>query len=381
MRTRYLPVAIVIAALCAGAGAVRGYIVLNPELRWADGTIEVHEQITGGTAGPLLDGSASLNVAYENAVQTWNQYLGRIQFVPVRGSTVKIGDGDDVSNVFLSGDVYGRAFDAGVFVMTNRWYETATGRRTEFDTVFNSAYNWNSYRESQRPGITDLTRVALRQLGLAIGINAPDANGQPNVDALMNLGISDRDTLAFDDISGAQSFYGTAASVPPASDPSQVKQFKVQTDADGVATFVPTGGRPFPVRFVDADAGVGIPGVDAYLFTDPNGVGVAALRDPSGQYFTQMAPVRLPLIVAGTTTPTGVRPIEVPVPTMGRATTALEVRRRGSARSSRTRPRRGRAPTPVRTKSSAAPGALPTADEAVVRPWPSLAGPRVEFLS
>lgn len=106
-------------------------MIPNPERLWPDGNIQVHEQITGGTPGVLLDGSASLNVAFENALQTWNQYLGRIQFVPVRGSTVTVGDSDDVNNVFLSNTVFGTPFDSGVFVVTSRWYSTTTNRRLE----------------------------------------------------------------------------------------------------------------------------------------------------------------------------------------------------------------------------------------------------------
>lgn len=316
MKLHRLPVAVAIAALFAGAVAVRGYVILRPELRWQDGPIQVHEQITGGTAGPLLDGSASLNVAFENALQTWNQYLGRIQFVPVRDSTVTVGDGDDVSNVFRAGDVYGKPFDSDVFVLTKRWYDTVTNRRTEFDTIFNGAYNWNAYRGPQRSGVMDLTRVALRQLGFALGLSAPAANGQPGVEALMNLGISDRDALTLDDISGARSLYGSAEASPPPSSASQVKQFKTQTDATGVATFVPTGGRAVSVRFVDEDTRAGIPAADAYLFADPNGIATVALYDPFGRYFTRMAPMRLPQSVATADPPRGVRPIDVPVPSV-----------------------------------------------------------------
>lgn len=317
MKTRRLPFVVMLAAVTAGAVVTSGYVIPNPERLWSDGTIQVHEQITGGTPGVLLDGSASLNVAFENALQTWNQYLGRIQFVPVRGSTVTVGDGDDVNSVFLSNTVFGTPFDSGVFAVTIRWHSTTTNRRLEFDTVFNSAYTWNSYRGTPRGDIKDIGRVALRQLGLAIGLAAPNLNGQ-TVDALMNVD-GDLDTLTFDDMAGAASLYGAAPPTPGPSDPSSVRQFTAKTDADGIATFVPTGGRPFPVRFVDADTGVGIVGADAYLFTDPNGVGVAAIRDRSGQYFTQMAPVRLPLVVTSATTPTGVRPIDVPVPAISPA--------------------------------------------------------------
>ena len=88
----------------------------------------------------LIDGSASLNVAFENALQTWNQYLGRVQLVPVRGSTATPGDGDRVNNVFMATTVFGRPFESGTLALTTRWYNTTTNLRTEVDITFNSAY-------------------------------------------------------------------------------------------------------------------------------------------------------------------------------------------------------------------------------------------------
>ena len=302
---------LVLAALASGLVGVRGYYIADATRIWPDGNITVHEHLT--SSGTIIDGSASLNVAFENALQTWNQYLGRVQMVPVRGSTATPGDGDRVNNVFLAESVFERPFEAGTLALTTRWYNTTTNLRTEFDITFNSAYTWKSYRGPKRTGVHDLFRVALRQMGLGLGLNAPDLNGQ-TVDAIMNFESGDLDTLTFDDIAGITSLYSSSASAPDPSNPLLVQQFTAQTDGDGIATFSPTGGRPVPVRFSDEDTGAGIPGANAYLFADPNGIAVVALNDPYRRYFTQMAPIRLPLIVTNATTPAGVRPIEVPVP-------------------------------------------------------------------
>jgi len=309
---------LVLAALASGLVGVRGYYIADATRIWPDGNITVHEHLP--STGTLIDGSASLNVAFENALQTWNQYLGRVQLVPVRGSTVTPGDGDRVNNVFLAATVFDMPFETGTLAITNRWYGTTTNLRTEFDITFNSAYTWNSYRGPRRTGVHDLFRVALRQLGRGLGLDAPDLNGQ-TVEAIMNFESSDLDTLTFDDIAGITSLYSSAASAPAPSNPLQVQQFTAQTDGDGIATFSPTGGRSVPVRFADEDTGAGIPGANAYLFTDPNGIAVVALNDPYRRYFSQMAPIRLPLIVTNATTPAGVRPIEVPVPLMAPSAT------------------------------------------------------------
>ena len=293
------------AAVIAAATMVRGYYIPNPDRTWADGEIEIHEQLTG-PAGPLIDGSANLNAAFETAVDTWNRYLGRVQFVPRRGSTSPIGDGNDVNNVIISATAFERAFDDTTLATTVRWFDTRTNRRIESDIIFNARWNWNSYRGAWRADAKDIVRVALHQLGLGIGLGQPDADGQM-VPAIMNGTVGDLDTLAFDDIAGAAALYGS-----PGSPSGDLQQARAATDADGVATFR-VGERSVPVRFVDPETGSAIPGADAFLFSDGSGAAFTAIVDPLGRYHTRMTPMRLPVrpSAAGAL---AARPIEVPVP-------------------------------------------------------------------
>jgi hypothetical protein len=81
--------------------------------------------------------------------------------------------------------------------------------------------SWDSYRGQQRYGnagtVYDFHRVALHEFGHVLGLDHPDQGGQ-SVVAIMNSRISNLDTLAADDITGAQSLYGanTAATAVPA---------------------------------------------------------------------------------------------------------------------------------------------------------------------
>ncbi len=81
---------------------------------------------------------------------------------------------------------------------------------TEADVLFNEHQQFDSYRGPLRYGnggyaIGDIRRILLHELGHAIGLDHPDDHGQ-HVDAIMNSETSNRETLASDDISGAQFF-------------------------------------------------------------------------------------------------------------------------------------------------------------------------------
>ena len=90
--------------------------------------------------------------------------------------------------------------------------------------MFNSAFNWNSYRGNVRAsGVWDIRRVALHEFGHVLGLDHPDQNGQ-QVDAIMNSILGNLDSLTADDIAGAQSMYGsgTAGNItfPPRNEPN-----------------------------------------------------------------------------------------------------------------------------------------------------------------
>src|SRR5207302_6092655 len=70
-----------------------------------------------------------------------------------------------------------------------------------------------------RSGSYDIQRVALHELGHALGLAHPDQAGQ-HVSAVMNSVVSDLYALTADDIAGGQSLYGAAASPTPTPSPT-----------------------------------------------------------------------------------------------------------------------------------------------------------------
>jgi hypothetical protein len=140
----------------------------------------------------------------------------------IRDSTVSKGDGDLVNNVYFDSTYYGKAFGANTLAITTRWTRNNT-QRVEADVIFNTKFSWNSYRGNQTSSVIDFRRVAIHEFGHAFGLDHPDDFGQV-VNAIMNSIIGNLDTVAADDISGAQNLYGGGVSgnvaFPPRNEPN-----------------------------------------------------------------------------------------------------------------------------------------------------------------
>jgi len=185
---------------------------------WRSGPVVMHLQL-GGSGGALINGCGNWGCAAESELATWNAFLDRVEFRVVRDSTAVKRDGDTINNVFFATNVYGEPFDEGTLAVTLRWWRGNTTFTA--DVVFNQAEKWNAYGGPLRTAATggtlyDLSRVALHEFGHVLGLGHPDEYGQA-VDAIMNSAVSDRDTLAWDDIQAAYALYGlrlSGAAVP-----------------------------------------------------------------------------------------------------------------------------------------------------------------------
>jgi len=197
-------------AAALGASAVHAYTLTGSH--WYGSTITMQLQL-GAASSALTDGSASWGVAAEDALATWNNQINATRFTVVRDSTAAIAQGNRQNNVFFSNDVYGQAWGSGVLAVTLTFTSGGT-QSVECDVLFNKTLSWDSYRGSQRytssGAVYDFHRVAMHEFGHVLGLDHPDQAGQ-SVTAIMNSRISNLDTLAADDITGAQSIYGAAA--------------------------------------------------------------------------------------------------------------------------------------------------------------------------
>jgi predicted Zn-dependent protease len=154
----------------------------------------------------LIDGSSSFNQVAQSALNIWNQYLVHLRLAYVTNSAVPPADNDEEMSVFFSGNVFGDSFERGTLAIT--LLSSRNGVLEETDTIFNTSYQWNSYRGPLRSGIQDFRRIAIHEFGHTLGLDHPDEKGQ-HVAAIMNSHISNLDTVQADDINGVRSLYNT----------------------------------------------------------------------------------------------------------------------------------------------------------------------------
>ncbi|MGC4073041.1 MAG: matrixin family metalloprotease [Nibricoccus sp.] len=171
-------------------------------IKWPAGSVTF--QVALGTSTSLSDGN-TYNSSVQSAMNTWNAQLGAFQFQGQSVAPGSAGNGNNRNELVFSSTVYGTAFDTNVLAVTTTW--SSGNDRVEADVIFNSARTWDSYRGSTRGSVVDIQRVAIHELGHALGLDHPDENGQ-SVSAIMNSHISNIDTMTADDISGAQQLYG-----------------------------------------------------------------------------------------------------------------------------------------------------------------------------
>ncbi len=180
---------------------------------WVTGSVVTLQLGLGTPPGTLQDGSLTWDAAVTPALATWNQQVQNVQFAGAVNPSAPVSSGDGVNSIVFASTIFGQSFGEGTLAVT--YYRTQGQSMIEADVLVNSAQHFDSYRGPLQFGsngyaIGDIRRIVLHELGHVIGLNHPDSAGQ-HVDAVMNSLVSDRETLAPDDIAGAQVLYGTPA--------------------------------------------------------------------------------------------------------------------------------------------------------------------------
>lgn len=165
---------------------------------------------------PVLQDGTNYATSLRAAMDAWNTVLGKVKFSALMQPAGPGEDNNDFSEIFFSTSIYGTAFGANVLAVTTTlavYREDNSVERTEADIIFNTQdETWNSYTGTIQTAM-DIRRVAIHELGHALGLDHPDEYGQ-NVVAIMRSTVSNGIwNLLQDDIDGAQFLYGNPSTL------------------------------------------------------------------------------------------------------------------------------------------------------------------------
>lgn len=174
---------------------------------WELGQATFHVGISGQSPS-----GGSWNAAFIRSMDAWTNATG-FEFLAVEDfhdPCIDNGEdefGDDINGVDFTTTLCGTEFgDSTLAVTLSAGVCTSPAcdsfYTTNADIVFNEGETWDVYSGDLRSGIAEFERVALHELGHALGLDHETSNI-----AMMQSTVSNLDSLQIDDINGANFIY------------------------------------------------------------------------------------------------------------------------------------------------------------------------------
>lgn len=175
---------------------------------WEEGQATFRVGISGNSPT-----GGSWDAAFNRAMDAWSdatefQYIAIDAYHdPCIGGGVGESE-DNVNGIDFVTDVCGTEFGGNVLAITLTAGNCANSSCNSFhitnvDIVFNDNETWDIYDGPLRFGFKEFERVALHELGHALGLNH-----EPSKSAIMQSLVGPLNTLTSDDIAGANAIYG-----------------------------------------------------------------------------------------------------------------------------------------------------------------------------
>jgi predicted Zn-dependent protease len=146
--------------------------------------------------------NAAYSMAFRQAMIDWNQ-TSKFKYFGTQTSANPCSTSGANGGGF-STTACGKAFGSGTLAVT--FYNfTGSNQMTHAGTVFNANVPFTIYSGALRPNATDFRRVAVHELGHALGLDHENNSSLP---AIMAPFVSNIETPRTDDIRGARALYG-----------------------------------------------------------------------------------------------------------------------------------------------------------------------------
>ena len=136
---------------------------------------------------------------------------------------------DDQNGVDFRTDLCGDAFGATTLAVTFSLFFPQGGMLLETDIVFNDLFEWDVYSGPNRFDTVDFSRVAVHELGHAVGLGHEN-----NVPAIMASVVGDIESPQLDDISGVSTIYAAGSPPLPVTNCPGPLDMPVNSTASGV---------------------------------------------------------------------------------------------------------------------------------------------------